>query len=153
MVEYNTKTLYLSTFQRLHDLKMESGLCGSNMYVEVLPHEEIKSAGGIIVQADISTHKTDTKENRPNYCVVLQVGQGFVDENGNVETPRFNVGDVILVDTFGLRYFSSFHGIPDFVANRIALTRDINVVDCFGSIEEFDTRAKKLAELYEATKN
>jgi co-chaperonin GroES (HSP10) len=113
------------------------GLRGDRLIVEVLPKEELVSKGGLVIASDMKHIRSDTTENRPTLAVVLAAGSGYVDEEGSDVPLDIAVGSVILVSALGLKLFSEFPGITDFVTNTIALTREGEVHISWPSIDAY----------------
>jgi co-chaperonin GroES (HSP10) len=113
------------------------------MLVEVLPKPEIKSAGGLIVSSG-NDIRSSTKENQADLALVLAVGAGYVDEDGNTVDVDLQPGSVILVSRMGLRLYSQFPGLSEYTAESIALTRETEVHCAWPSIEDYLAYQTKL---------
>ena len=127
---------YLQRFSKLASGQLP--LRGNRLLVEVLPKEEIKSKGGLILNAASSSHKTTTEQNRAKLAIVLASGNGYYDEEGGEDVPLdVQPGAVILVSEMGLKYYSEFPGIQEYTGEIIALTRDSEVHASWPSVEEY----------------
>ncbi len=100
---------YFSTFNALQErLPNFYKLFGSRILVEVLPEEELKTAGGLIVAKSPTNFRTDTEENKFTAAVVIAVGQGYYDDETGEETPlEVKPGQVVEVVRSGLRRYSN----------------------------------------------
>jgi len=133
---------YLARFQKLEHADMP--LRGNRLLLELLPKEEIKTAGGLIV-ATQSDYRTNTQENQCDVAVVLATGSGYYDDDtGEDVSMDLKVGNVVLLSRYGIRAYSNFPGIKDFVAGTIALARDNDVHAAWDSIASFETYKAKI---------
>jgi co-chaperonin GroES (HSP10) len=129
---------YLNKFAKLREAGDRlSTLVGDRITVEVLPKEELKSAGGIVIASDISNVRSSTEENRPTLAIVLEVGAGVFDENGEDVPSLVEPGNIILVSAAGLKLYSQYPGLLDYTANTIAMTRESEIHRIWPSIEAF----------------
>lgn len=112
-------------------------LNGSRLLVEVLPPKEIKSAGGLVLSSNSDTHKATADSYRAVLAVVLMVGEGYVDEAGAAMEMETKVGDIVMLNDFGMRYYSQFPGLDDYTKNKIAMTTESEVQLKFSGAEEF----------------
>lgn len=133
---------YLARFQKF--TQEELPLRGNRLLVEVLPKEEIKSAGGLIIHTSAHDHKTATEENRPKLAIVLACGTGYVEEDGTEVEMDIQPGAVVLLSPMGLRYYSHFPGIPEFTGETIAMTRDSEVHISWPSLAAYQAYQAKL---------
>jgi co-chaperonin GroES (HSP10) len=134
---------YLSKFTKLSDFK-DFVLVGERMLIEVIPQEEMKTKGGIII-ADPGGYKTETQTNRPLLGVVLLVGQGYISDDGESEPHEYKPGEVVIVSKMGPLYYSEFPGIGA-TGNSIAMTRSSEVHLSWPSIEAFKKFRETLSE-------
>jgi co-chaperonin GroES (HSP10) len=108
--------------------------------VELLQQEEIKSAGGIVLAAPKDFVRGSTAEtSRGTIAVVLLAGEGYYDADGNDVALDVAPGNVILLNDFGLRTFSTLPGIADYTANSIALIDESMVQMSWKSEEDFES--------------
>lgn len=122
------KSKYLERFKRLWTEDTSLFVLHDNrLLVEVLPKEELKSKGGLILAAPKGDHRSATEENQHQLAIVLYVGAGCEDDKGNVLRPNYRPGNLILVSPFSLRPYTSFPMLAEYTANEIALTRDVDV--------------------------
>lgn len=112
-------------------------LRGNRVLVEPLPKEEIKTASGIIVAAPKTDHRSTLEQNRAELAVVLAVGSGYYDEEGSDVPVDLAPGNVVLINGFGLRAYSDFPGIADYVQDAIAMIRDNDVHAAWESLEAY----------------
>jgi len=130
------ETKYLERFKKL--TKEQLPLRGSRLIVEVLPKEEIKTKGGLIVHADVNSVKTTTDQNRPTLAVVLATGSGYYDdETGDDVAMDVPVGAVCLISQMGLKYYSHFPGISEYTGETIALTRESEIHMYWPNLEAY----------------
>lgn len=129
------ESVYLEKFKRLQDHKDLYQLCGDRLLVEILPKEELKSEGGLII-ATADNYRTATKENQAILGVVLLVGEGYYDEASGKDSPlNAKVGNIVLLSGMGIRHYSTFPGVNGYVPNTIGITRDS---ECHLIIPDFE---------------
>lgn len=131
------KSKYLEQFSRLtvEDLPIHGG----RILIELLPEEEPKTSGGII----ISRSRADNQQ-APTVGVVLAVGQGYEDDEG-LSTPIDLVpGNIVVVSDHAIRAYSFFPGLEDYAGGDIALAREADVVVSWESAEKFEEYRAKL---------
>lgn len=127
---------YLGRFSRLTHEQLP--LRGNRLLVEVLPKEEIKTAGGLFIQSSMADHKSTTEQNRAKLAVVLATGPGYYnDETGEDVELDIKPGSVILVSEMGLKYYSHFPGLVEYTGETLALTRDSEVHISWPSLEAY----------------
>ena len=101
-------------------------LRGASLLLEVLPKEELKSRGGIILGAAKDTHKATSEDFRRPLGIVLATG---------TECTEIKVGDVVLMP-FSPLYLSEFPGIGEYTQNTIALTNESDILMVFTDLEK-----------------
>lgn len=135
---------YLARFARL---KSEGAafftLPGNRMLVEILPKEELKTRGGLIMATDMRDHRNHTEENRAIVGIVVLNGSGYVDDDGNTVEIEYTEGSVVLLSSLGIRYYSQFPGLTEYTESSLGMTRDSEVQMSFPSLEAFE-KAKEL---------
>ena len=136
---------YLERFKRLTEVPDSYCLRGDRIVVEMLPKEEIKSKGGIILQSDPNQVRGETAaQGQPTLCVVLACGSGYTDDDGNDVALDYEPGAVVLVSELGLKKYSTFPGMNDYNQGTIALTRESEVHMFWPSIAAYETYKKTL---------
>lgn len=133
---------YLNRFKRVD--RTDFPLRGNRILVEVLPKEELKSAGGLIMNSVSSDHRTSTNENRADLAIVLACGDGYIDDDGTEVPMDLQPGNVILVSRMGLRLYSDFPGLQEYTKETIALSRDTEVHCAWPSIDAYVAYRSKL---------
>lgn len=128
-----SESQYLEKFKKLEGSKFK--LAGGRILVEVLPKAEMKSAGGLIIAAP-SSHKGIADMQRAVLGVVLMVGEGYTDNDGNDIPMEVKVGNVVVLNEFGVRYYSDFPGVKSYTENKLAMTSESEVQVKFESFEE-----------------
>ncbi len=142
---------YLGTFSALNErLPNFYKLFGSRILVEVLPEEELKTAGGLIVAKSASNFRSDTEENKFTAAVVIEVGQGYFDEETGKDVPlSVKRGQVVEVVRSGLRRYSS-HPIlgTQYSTGDLALINESHVNTLLAnSVDEYAAAMKAIADL------
>jgi hypothetical protein len=86
------------------------------MLVERIPEPELKTKSGLVLQSPGSDHRiTETDALRAQLGLVLLVGQGT---EGSAVKP----GAVVLLNPYGIRWYTQFPGISTFVAKDLGLS-------------------------------
>ncbi len=130
---------YLEQFKRLRETANDSFvLNGDRMIVEVLEKEELKTAGGLHIASSLKDHKSSTEENRSVMAVVLLVGEGHVDEDGNDVPVKYQPGELIMLPDASMRKYTQFSGLVAYAKNEIALTRESEVHISWPSFEAYE---------------
>lgn len=126
---------YLARFTRLE--KGMLPLRGNRLVVEVLPKEELRSKGGLIIGSDVK-YKGSAQDFQPTLAVVLATGPGYFDDETGADIEMDVVpGNLILVSDMGLKYYSQFPGLDEYTSNTIAITRDSEIHAMWNSIEAY----------------
>jgi co-chaperonin GroES (HSP10) len=134
-------TKYLEQFKKLEGSKYK--LAGGRMLVEVLPKKEMKTTGGLIMAAPLN-HKGTADTQRAVVGVVLMTGEGYVDDDG-VDVPmETKVGSVVVLNEFGLKYYSEFPGIATYTESKLALTAESEIQMKFDSFDDLAAFEKLL---------
>ncbi len=107
------KSEYLERFKKLEGVTKDVfTLEGDRMLVEIMPKEELKSAGGLIIASDATRYRTDTTANRPLIVVVLTTGPGDYDpDSGEYNEVEYKPGNVLFISDMSIKYLSDFPGI------------------------------------------
>jgi co-chaperonin GroES (HSP10) len=131
---------YLSRFINVREKAADKfTLFGNRLLVEMLPKEELKSAGGLILHAPTNDHRTDMEQNRAVLALVLAAGTGYYnEESGNSVPLEVAPGNVVLVSEMGLKKYTQFPGLAEYTANQIALTRETEIHMCWPSVEAYE---------------
>lgn len=135
---------YLARFAKLAEGQLP--LRGNRLLVEVLPKAEIKSAGGLFINSNSSSHKSTTEMNRAKLAIVLVSGSGYYDEDGEDVALDVLPGAVIMVSEMGLKYYSEFPGIAEYTGETLALTRDSEIHAAWPSIEAYSVYQQTLLD-------
>lgn len=102
-------------------------LVGNRLLVEILPAEEIKTSGGIILATREGDYKSSTEENRAVIALVVAVGTHHYDlQTGSMELgPGHSVGQILWI-TRNPIYISHFPGIGSTEQKLAFITDDQN---------------------------
>lgn len=129
-------------FESLRERKDLFTLRGSTMLVRIVD-EELKSEGGIILQADPNQLKGGVDANRLNVGKVLMTGPGYEDEEGNIEPLEVGPGAMVLLPKYGLSMISIFPGYNKPTGEKLAMVKFDQVLAYYPSEEAYE-QAKKL---------
>lgn len=128
---------YLKQFERLNkEMRDAFSLTGGNVVIEKLPSIEMKTAGGLIV-AKPDSFKANAHDTKTDVAIVLLVGDGYVDEEGNDIKSSLSPGEIVMVPTYA-QWFSTFPGLASYTSNTIALIHEKDVKFKFASMKAFD---------------
>lgn len=128
-----SESQYLEKFKKLEGSKFK--LAGGRILVEVLAKQEMKSAGGLIIAAP-SSHKGIIDMQRAVLGVVLMVGEGYIDDEGNDIPMEVKPGNIVVLNEFGVKYYSDFPGVKTYTENKLAMTSESEIQFKFESAEE-----------------
>lgn len=126
-------TRYLEQFKKLEGTKYK--LAGGRMLVEILPKKEMKTTGGLIMAAPVQ-HKGTADTQRAVVGVVVMVGEGYVNDDQQDVPMETKVGNVVVLNEFGLKYYSEFPGISSYTENKLALTAESEIQMKFDSLDD-----------------
>lgn len=134
---------YLNRFQKLNALTKEERkelftLNGNRVLLEILPKREIKTASGLIISAPSDHVKITADATQAVMAIVLLTGEGYVDEDGNPVDMDVKPGNVVMVNEFGIKTFSTFPGLLDYTKNTLAMTSESEIQVSFPSMEAFE---------------
>lgn len=124
---------YLEQFKKLEGTKYK--LAGGRMLVEILPKKEMKTTGGLIMAAPIQ-HKGTADTQRAVVGVVVMVGEGYVNDDQQDVPMETKVGNVVVLNEFGLKYYSEFPGVSSYTENKLALTAESEIQMKFDSLDD-----------------
>lgn len=143
---------YLNKFKALQDPELRSKfkLYGPKMYIEVMPHEEKKTAGGIIIAESSSHARAEYGMLKSTLAIVLAVGEGYVteDSEGNIEKVPMEVkpGNVIWIADMGLKYCTTVPGLAEGIPEKtIGLLDEKDVIQSWEDIDAYLEYTKKLS--------
>lgn len=137
----NFESVYLKTFDRVRTRKDLFTLKGNFILVEKLPDIEIKSKSGLILNAKLDKMQFNTlQENIPNACVVLEVGEGYVDDEGLPIEGSMSLapGDVIILPKHAINYFSLFPALIEYMPNTIGLSKEDSAQFVFKGLDKYN---------------
>ena len=127
---------YKDRFDKIKDTDLYI-LRGATMLVEVLPKEELKTSGGIII-AKGEMQRATADDFRRGVGVVLMVGDGYTDGS----EMEIKEGMVILLP-FNPMYLSEFPGLTDYTQNSLAIVNEGDVLFAYKSLDDYN-KAKEL---------
>lgn len=126
-------TKYLEQFKKLEGTKYK--LAGGRMLVEILPKKEMKTTGGLIMAAPVQ-HKGTADTQRAVVGVVVMVGEGYVNDDQQDVPMETKLGNVVVLNEFGLKYYSEFPGVSSYTENKLALTAESEIQMKFDSLDD-----------------
>lgn len=132
---------YLERFDKVRSSTDLYRLNGGRIVVEVLPQEELRTAGGLVM-VDTHQSRSDVVMNKALLGIVVLIGQGYTDENGDDVPVDVQPGNVIMFNELAARYYSTFPGIKGYTKNSLALIHDSDVQMVFpteNSYREFSS--------------
>lgn len=131
---------YADKFKRLtQEGKDLYRFIGPTILVEVLPKQELKTKGGLIMGVSDS-HKATAQDFRRALGVVIMVGEGYSNDKMDVE-----VGNVVLLPANPI-FLSEFPGLLDYTQNTLALVDEQSILFCYKNIDAY----KKATEILNA---
>lgn len=124
-------------------------LQGSRILVELLPEPEMKTEGGLFV-GSASNSRSSTEEDKFTAAVILAVGTGYYDDEGNDIPMDKRPGQIVEVVRSSLRYYSTHPilGGSQYTNKELATVNEsaINAV-LANSVEEYSQALTIIREL------
>lgn len=126
-------------------------LRGSTLLVEVLPDEELKTKGGLVIATDMNQIKGNSvNQHKLQVGRVLMCGQGYWEETEGSEgtyTPlEVKPGAIVVLPQFSTSFLSMFPGIQRPTGNRIGMVKMSEILAYYPSSEAYQTAKQKLNE-------
>ncbi len=145
-------------FNKLRELGQQTFvLRGSTIIVEILPPEEIKTAGGLVLATDSSHRKGDSiTAHRIDVGRVLMTGPGYWVESspdsddrqygpgGKYEPVEVQPGAIVLLAKYSTEYISHFPGIARPTGNKLAMIKMDSILAYYPSQEAYENAKKVL---------
>lgn len=130
---------YLEKFKKLQteEAKTLYRLQGARVLLEVLPPKEIKTASGIVLSAPRDHIKATAESQQHLLAIVLLTGPGYIDSDNNPIEMDVKVGNVVMVNELGIKYFSTFPGVDNYTKNTLALTSENDIQMIFYDITKY----------------
>lgn len=104
----------MSKIAELFNTLKEEGLYelrGDCMIVEELPSKEVKTKSGLVLSSSAKSIEGYSAD-KPVFVRVLQVGAGYIDDEGKEKALDFEVGDIVLVGPIAtVRWYSDILGL------------------------------------------
>lgn len=121
-------------------------LRGSSIIVEILPDEEIKTAGGIIIATDNKQVKGNSVEqHKLQVGKVLMTGPGYWDDENNTNEPlEVTAGAIVILPQYGTQYISIFPGIQRPTANKLGMIKMDQVMAYYKTPQAYEEAKAKL---------
>jgi co-chaperonin GroES (HSP10) len=140
---------FTSEFNRLAELGSSTFvLRGSALIVEILPDEEIKTRGGIVIATDSRhTGGNSVEAHKLKVGRVLMSGLGYWDEEKKDYIPLdVKPGAVVILPQYSTQFISTFPGIQRPTGNRLAIIKESDLLAYYPSDDAFQTAKAKLNE-------
>lgn len=133
------ETKYLNRFLKLQtdEAKKLFDFNGARLLLEILPKREIKTASGLIISAPSDHVRVTADAAQAVMAIVLMTGTGYYDDDGKPVDMETQVGNVVMVNEFGLRAFSTFPGLVDYTKNSLAITTESEIQMRFKTVEDY----------------
>lgn len=117
-------------------------LYGGLLIVEPIDDAEFKTKSGLIIASN-DRQINGLTSDKPTFCRVLQVGEGYYGEgdvNGKMDHTPVDVtpGDIVLVPATALKRFSVFGRMVTGGDSQLALTSEESIQAKFNGQEGFD---------------
>lgn len=131
-----TESRYLSRFMKLQEnCKDVFCLTGGRILLEEIAEPELKTAGGLIIPT-VDRYKETAHDNKAKLGIVLLVGEGYEDEDGNAIEPDIKQGEIVLMPSNGV-YYNTWPGLAGTTDKKLCVVRDSDIMLRFNSIEDF----------------
>lgn len=137
------KSEFLGKFQKAAST---FSLYGSKILVERVEMGEVKTQGGIILAQSGAT-SAQFKSQMPHIAIVLATGRGYFDAEGKTYEPLEVVpGNVIMINSLGVQYYSTLPGSVNYNNQKIGLTTESDIQMIFKDMEAFEAYVKAINE-------
>jgi len=134
---------FLNKFKKAAD---KFNLYGSKILVERVELGEVTTKGGIIL-AHSGAREQQFKSQMPLIAVVLATGKGYFDADSKSYEPlEVRPGNVIMLNSMGVQFFSTLPGSMNYNNQKIGLTTESDIQMIFESMEQFEEYAKVINE-------
>lgn len=116
-------------------------LRGSTIVVEILPDEEIKTAGGLVIATNSNHIRGNSVEaHKLKFGRVLMTGQGYWDEELKGYVPLdVKTGAIVILPQYSTQFISTFPGIQRPTENKIALLKESDLLGYYPSEDAYQT--------------
>lgn len=111
---------------------------GSTLLIEVLPDEEVKAAGGIVLQSSSKHVRGGVDEFRLKLGYVIAAGEGYIDEAGKVTPLDVKPGSIVFLPKYSLSAISVFPGMNRLTEERIAMIKEDQVLAFYPSLADYE---------------
>lgn len=105
-----TETVFQRAFKLINEnAKGALTIIGDCLVVEEIPKEEVKTKSGIVLAGGPGgkvTQMDGIEANRPIFCRVLAVGEGYYKESGETVPLDTKVDDILLVSRLSVKWLS-----------------------------------------------
>jgi hypothetical protein len=109
------ETKYLAFFEKVRKSAAAHGfkINGNRLLIEILPIEEIKTSGGLIMATKVDGWKSTTEENRPTIAIIHAVGTHHYDDVTETIQPgaAYPIGSILWINKMSPSYISVFPGL------------------------------------------
>lgn len=120
-------------------------LRGSTILVELLPDEELKTKGGLIIATNSDQPKGNSVEqHKLQVGKVLMVGQGYWEDDGGYQPVEVQPGAIVILPQYSAQYISMFPGIQRPTANKIAMIKMDVVLGYYPNAKAYEKAKAKL---------
>lgn len=122
-------------------------LYGSKVLVERVEQGEVKTAGGIIIAETSNPHSAQFKMQKPHVAIVLATGSGYFDAEAKTYEPlEVRPGNVVMLNSMGVQYYSTLPGSNSYNNQKIGLTTESDIQMIFEDMAAFEAYSKALNE-------
>ncbi len=121
-------------------------LRGSTLIVEIMPEQELKTKGGLIMSAPTDHRRGDSiNAHKLEIGRVVMAGEGYWDEDTKTMLPlEAQAGAIVILPQYSTSILSMFPGINKPTANKLAMVKMGDVLAYYPSAEAFEKAQAKL---------
>jgi co-chaperonin GroES (HSP10) len=140
------QTDFTKEFTRLKALGPETFvLRGSTIIVELVPDEELKTKGGIIIATPSDHVRKSVTEHKLQVGRVLMTGQGYWDEEKEAYVPLdVEPGAIVILPQYSTQLISTFPGIARPTGNKLALVKESELLAYYPNETAYNTAKAEL---------
>jgi co-chaperonin GroES (HSP10) len=107
----------------------------------------MKTKSGIILQDNTKNQFGTIGQDKPNFCIILDVGEGYYDpktKKYDRSVMEVEVGDIVLIPKLSINYFSYFADFSDYIPDSIGITTEDSVQMSFYGMKGYESYFKGL---------
>lgn len=118
---------------------------GSTLLVEILPDQEIKTSGGLVMATDARHVRGSLEEHKLRVGYVIAVGEGYTMEDGVTLPLDVQPGSIVFLPKYAVSPISVFPGLNKLTEERVAMIKEDQVLAFYPSVELYEEAVRRMA--------